>query len=314
MNENFEQFDYESDDDTAEPVPTNTRNKRGPYKRYRIVSKHATAEEALETVDSEYLSYSKKREIELANSTKIEYRCNQVKVRGLQCASSIYLLYHDSSSEVSIFQAMAEHTHDQINSDQQMHGIPVYTKEIIFNYIERETAQTAREIVAQLELDKESDPKIYIPTYLQINNLKANNHSSRTKPNFSFGDLLEVLKEKSVKIAWANVDDEAFVFDYQVKVDDDDMILDGPPIDNRQFRFAISTSRLPKVAAKHRHVIQADSTYKLIWQGNPVQIAGISDKSNRFHPILLTVCSNEDENDFNFLFSSFNKGISLIGE
>ena len=51
---------------------------------------------------------------------------------------------------------MAKHTHDQINSEQQMHGIPGYTKEIIFNYIERETAQTAREIVAQLELDKES--------------------------------------------------------------------------------------------------------------------------------------------------------------
>ena len=92
---------------------------------------------------------------------------------------------------------MAEHTHDQINSDQQMYGIPGYTKQIIFNYIERETA--AREIVAQLELDKESDSKIYIPTYLQIKYLKANNHSSRAKRNFSFGDLLEVLKQKSVK-------------------------------------------------------------------------------------------------------------------
>ena len=86
-----------------------------------MVSQHDTAEESLEVLKTDYLSYSKKKEVEMAKHTKVEYRCNQVKVRGTQCDSSIYLLYHDSSPEVSIYQTIANHTHDEINSDILMH-------------------------------------------------------------------------------------------------------------------------------------------------------------------------------------------------
>ena len=67
------------------------------------------------------------------------------------------------------------------------------------------------------------------------------------------------------------------------------------------------------IASNHTVVLQADATYKLIWQGNPVLIIGITDTKNQFHPILIAVCSNETHNDYHFIFSALNKGIQLIG-
>ena len=168
---------------------------------------------------------------------------------------------------------------------------------------------TAKAIVKQLEYEKISDPLIQIPTFIQINNLKNNSLLKTNPTNFNFADLFEILRLRSTI---KDEEDEPFIICHQIKVDEDDESA-GPPIQNRQFRFAISTKRLVRLASKHSSVIQADSTYKLIWNGNPVLIAGITDKHNHFHPYILAVCSNETQDDYHFLFHALQEGIRLIG-
>ena len=109
-----------------------------------------------------------------------------------------------------------------------------------------------------------------------------------------------------------NDEDEPYIINYQIKIDDDDAAT-GIHIEKEKFRFSISTKRLLRIASRFARLIQADSTYKLIWNGNPVLIIGFSDSNNAFHPICLAVTSDETHFDYQFLFESLQKGIAAIG-
>ena len=103
-------------------------------------------------------------------------------------------------------------------------------------------------------------------------------------------------------------DDEPFIINSQVRVDEDDE-PEGPSINIEQYRFAFSTKKLLSLTSNYAITIQADSTYNLIWNGNPVMISGISDKNNHFYPIIIAVCTNEEFSDYQFLFESYVKGM-----
>jgi hypothetical protein len=101
------------------------------------------------------------------------------------------------------------------------------------------------------------------------------------------------------------------LFWYQVKVDGDEVSQSNEfkaRIHTRHLRLFLSTKRLLKLA-KRAKVFQADATYKLIWQGFPVLIVGTSDMDNKFHPLGMAVCSNEEATDFSFIFESLQIGI-----
>ncbi len=151
-----------------------------------------------------------------------------------------------------------------------------------------------------------------IPTLAQIKNYK-DNHILRNKVSFDYGKLYEALLEKSKEVEG---DDEPFVIKFQVCADLEDrnrVSNQHPQIGLNQFRFCISTKRLLRIAAKYCRVIHVDSTYKLMWLGNPVLILGTSDSVNKFHPFCLAVTTNEKDVDFQFLFHSLQKGIESIG-
>ena len=48
----------------------------------------------------------------------------------------------------------------------------------------------------------------------------------------------------------------------------------------------------------------SDATYKLVFEGFPVMTVGTVDKNKSFHPFGLAVCSDEQQDDFRFLFNS----------
>ena len=106
---------------------------------------------------------------------------------------------------------------------------------------------TAKLIVDNLVKDKENEPEIEIPTYLQINNYKNNNAYRETPSSFTFGDLFKVLHELETE---PEDDDEPYVINKQIKVDDDDN-PSGPPIKNKQFRFSFSTKRLLSILSHY---------------------------------------------------------------
>ena len=225
-----------------------------------------------------------------------------------QCESKIHLLFHSHNTTISLYKTDAEHTNDTINESNKKQSIPDESEKLIEAFIKRGQS-TAMQIADLLEQEKINDPSIVIPTYRQINNYK-NNRKEREVPSiFNFAQLSNILQSRNKQ---PDEYDEPFVIDYQIKVDDDDEV-EGATIKKEQFRFAISTVNLLTLLSTHCKTLQVDSTYNLIWNNNPVMIAGISDNENQFHPIILAVCTDETKDDYQFMFDSLIKGVDDLG-
>ena len=69
------------------------------------------------------------------------------------------------------------------------------------------------------------------------------------------------------------------------------------------YKLFISTVRLLKLANK-ADTINADATYKLVWNGSPVLINGHTDMDKKFHPIGLAICKHERGEEFEFIFNA----------
>ena len=98
-------------------------------------------------------------------------------------------------------------------------------------------------------------------------------------------------------------DDEAFVcshdIQYEDEIDDDEDV----EANGSKFRFFVTTKKLLLIANKSSKM-HADATYKLNWQGFPVLIVGTTDLDRKFHPISLSVCTEEKQKDFEFIFKT----------
>lgn len=60
--------------------------------------------------------------------------------------------------------------------------------------------------------------------------------------------------------------------------------------------------------------VHIDATYKLVWQGFPIFIVGTTDIAKHFHPFGIAVCTNEQTNDFKFIFNGISKGLELVNQ
>lgn len=165
-------------------------------------------------------------------------------------------------------------------------------------------------LIEIIENAAKNDLEVKIPKKRQIYNFFGNGVSTHPS-KFTYADLIELLDNNS---ECPTDFDKPFVVTYQVKVDKFDDHPPGPPIPDKHFRFSLSTRRLLSVMKIHSKVIQADATYKLIWNGNPVLICGITDITNKFHPIMLAVCTCEESEDYQFLFQSIQDGLKRIGQ
>ena len=107
--------------------------------------------------------------------------------------------------------------------------------------------------------------------------------------------------------------DEAFVcshdIQYEDEIDDDEDV----EANGNKFRFFLTTKRLLLIANKSSK-IHADATYKLNWQGFPVLIVGTTDLDRKFHPIGLSVCSEEKQKDFEFICKAIRDGLFKLDD
>lgn len=106
-------------------------------------------------------------------------------------------------------------------------------------------------------------------------------------------------------------EDEVFVLSYQTaRVEGK---LNPTKLDEPVFSFncLLSTKRLLNnaIGAKNIH---ADSTYKLNWQGYPVEVFGTTDIQKKFHLIAMGFSTNERQNDFKFFFKGIKENVSKI--
>ena len=67
----------------------------------------------------------------------------------------------------------------------------------------------------------------------------------------------------------------------------------------------MSTKRLLR-GLNRSVMVQADASYKVVWQGYPILLMGTTDKSQTFHPFVLAVCKGESKEDFAFIFRALH--------
>ena len=80
-----------------------------------------------------------------------------------------------------------------------------------------------------------------------------------------------------------------------------DVRAESHNIEEQQLKLVLSTRRLLSIC-KQSPMIQYEATYKLIWSGYPVLLAGTSNCDRVFHPFLLVVTKGESKEDFEFIF------------
>ncbi|CAF4952561.1 unnamed protein product, partial [Rotaria socialis] len=99
-------------------------------------------------------------------------------------------------------------------------------------------------------------------------------------------------------------DDKPWVLKYQTEYEDE---INKDDDNKNKFRFFVTTRRL-LFNASISYKVHVDAIYKLIWQEFPCFIIGTTDMIRQFHPFGFAVCSNEKQNDFEFIFSYLRAG------
>ncbi|CAF1106844.1 unnamed protein product [Didymodactylos carnosus] len=220
--------------------------------------------------------------------TKKYYKCSFK--RGSNCPAKIYLLFHASNFEVTLFQAIIQHDH---TTESKQTGIPIEVKNVIIELFQNGYT-TPKAILS--ELDK---LKIIQPKASQISSfLVALREKLYGPAQISLNYIKKWCIEKSII---PNDPDECFVANYYIKDDDADPL----------FRLFVTTKNLMKNCLNSNHVC-TDATYKLIWQDYPVLIVGTTDKQCAFHPFGIALCINEQTNDFEFMFKSVQLTIEKL--
>jgi len=102
-------------------------------------------------------------------------------------------------------------------------------------------------------------------------------------------------------------DDRPFVAAFQICIDDDEVTLQDDlvgmvPIDLNSYRLFITTKRLIQLTA-HCKYIQIDSKIKFMYEKASVFFVGTTFE-DKFQPLGVSFCSNDDYLDFQFTFKS----------
>lgn len=228
-----------------------------------------------------------------STSNLIHYRCNKVKARGEQCASGVKIELHTTSLSVTLYASENEHTCLAINSKSTVKTMTPEVKEIIKEHF-LNGLKTKR-----IE-DKLIAAKIRLPSKNQMNNYIAElKKQYEGRPTLSMAELNEVLEKNSTIPSDEN---HGFVLCKR--------IIEEPEIG---FTFLVSSKKLMGNATKSK-VACADTTHKLLWQGFLVQVIGNTDGNKSFHPSGIAVSTNEQTEDFAFIFKGLKEAVKeLLG-
>lgn len=266
------------------------RKKKRVHKDWIYERTFKTKKEADKFLKDENWSYQYRNNSE--NGMRITYRCNLLKFRGEQCAAAIYLLFDSRSSDIQLFRADTEHTHQ--NHPNAVETLSEGVKEAVKSLYKLNV--TKPKMVTVNLVKQGFDPP---PKPLLTNFLKKLNDEKYGKDQIHCGTLEKWLQDTT---PLPESDVQPFILSYEMNYDDEK---------NIDFRFVATTKLLLKNAIGSNR-FHADATYKIIWQGFPVLVVGITDKHRAFHPVAVAVCTTEQEKDFTFIFASVKKGILSI--
>ena len=173
-------------------------------------------------------------------------------------------MYHSESLAVSLFKTDAEHQHDGISNSR---GLNSDLKEFIENKF-RDGIEKPNAILALIKkANLEEPPKSKIIHHLRTLREEKYGKSSITD--------VEIKKWAEIKKIIPIEEDTPFVINYKVN-------CDSLNENDQKLKILISSKRLLNNLNVYQ-MVQIDATYKLIWQGYPVFVIGITDKNQVFH-------------------------------
>ena len=121
------------------------------------------------------------------------------------------------------------------------------------------------------------------PTRQQLNNKiqHCRNSLKKTEQIFTTHDLREKIKEK---LEIPEDEMEAYIAYHEVLDEEED----------EEPRFTVIWTSKKLLARTSNNLTQDDATYRLVWQGFPFFVSGVSSSNGRFHPTHCTLRSHED--------------------
>lgn len=283
--------DYSDDDsdDYDEPQPKRRRTG-GVYRKWKLKKTYKTAEEAEEAVNS-CKFWKKCSSTNTSSGSRVTYRCSKGEYRGEECPAGLYLLYDAKSLEVLLYETDNEHVH---HNNTSAHGLTTQQKEFIKKKFQ-DGITKPNSILDRFREEGIPEP----PKSKLINHLKTVREEKYGSPTMSANEIREWCENQK------NVPDDldtAFVLSYHV-------YAESNVVEEQDLKIVISTKRLLSIAKKSS-LLQTDGTYKLVWQGYPVLLAGTSDQNNKFHPYALAVVKSESIEDYSFIFRAIQEYVS----
>lgn len=273
----------DNDADVVEPNP----KKRRLHKNWLHVKTFDNKSDALAAINEEKC-WSYYYDNHSAAGKRVAYRCNMVKLRGIQCAASAYLLYDSKSDKVFFFRSDSKHTHDSVAT-----AVSKFTA-AEENVIRELMESGLRPKSIKYNLVKKG---IRIPAGAIFNSILMRIRHEK----FGRHKLNPSILEKWLQENQLMPDDETdpFVLKYEI---------DSRSEDDEKFRFFV-TSKLLLKSAVGAEKLHCDVTYKLNWNGFPVLLIGTTDLYQKFHVFGISVCRHDTETDFVFLFAALKNGL-----
>lgn len=218
---------------------------------------------------------------------KVFYRCNRVKRRDDPCTAARYLLYVNNSLKVELYRTENDHT--CMNSSRR--GLCEKAKEEIKKFLDLG-------IKPKKMIEKLRDEGLEGVQRTQVYAFVSKARRDRLGPaTINLSDLEAWCADNTARPTEA---DDAYVFAHEFAENDG--------AGEVSFKLSISTPRLLQNAASARH-LAIDATYKLNWQGFPVLIVGTTDSDRHFHPLSISICSNERMESFQFILESLKRQV-----
>ncbi|KAK7601962.1 hypothetical protein V9T40_009403 [Parthenolecanium corni] len=221
---------------------------------------------------------------------RVEYRCTAGKYRVAECAAGLYLLYHNTSQCVSLYETQNEHSNHVTDPTRGLStDLKLFVQE---KYAEGVTKPNAiLKLLRHKGMDEPEKSKL-------ITFLKTLRLDKLGSPTVSASEIRMWCEQR--KLIPQNVD-EPFVLDFHIHAESHDM-------NKQDLKIVISTPRLLSLATKS-HMVQADATHKLTWQGYLFLLVGTSDANYVFHPLAVGITKGEEQDDFAFIFKALHAAV-----
>lgn len=219
------------------------------------------------------------------------YRCNLVRQQGTQCNARLLVVESSFKTTFEVFSSSSGHTHDIIANKFQ--------EELRNDILSLSRGGMLPKHIEQYINRKHKDSQERMPTLKQIQNIvNYHNRTHENQPVISVGDVVTWIQKHDESSGDFN-DDEPFVIGYK----------HSEPVDNeRYFQYVISTKQLLKNASGYRNMC-ADATYKVVYQGYPLLLAGSVDANRKFHLIAAALSVSERAIDYEFFFNVIQKSV-----